>query len=75
MTLLPGAWNLGLLDRFLPQAIRHSHHAHQQGRIVKGLYRSQTVQLKSELVALRAPAAVIQENRCERLRAAGARGR
>ena len=62
LTLLPGHWNLSLLDRFLPQAIRSRHHTHYQGRIVRNLYRSQMVQLKAELAVLRAPAAVIQEN-------------
>ena len=73
LALLPGHWSLSMLEAYLPRALRHTHHRFQQGRIVRNLYRSQMVQLKVELARLRAPAAVIQESRCEDLPQPGRR--
>jgi len=63
LALLPDQWTLSLLDRFLPQALRHAAHTRQHQSIVKNLYRARTIQLRAELARLRSTTAVIQENR------------
>ena len=63
LALLPDQWTLSLLDRFLPQALRHAAHMRQHQSIVKNLYRARTIQLRAELARLRSTTAVIQENR------------
>lgn len=61
MELLPGDWSLDILSNFLTRSIRSNLHENLEGQIVKNLRKSESLQVRVELVGLQSRSTVITE--------------
>jgi len=62
LLVLPDNWQLSLVETFLTRTLRRNLHDKQEGKIVRSLYKGESIQVQSELQQLRHKRTVITES-------------